>query len=416
MDNPAAEEPSVEFWENRLELPVAQALDDASSPDFMDRWIKDRKPLEVAMLLHLLGLPPDLQPRERRARLRERGPELARFVPAALFGLRKSGHATLDVARGCLDDADLEAARKDDGTHDKAALIFAILERRWPDLEKVFHLDKLHKAGFARMRLAKPPRRPARKLKDFLNGEEVLAVIRRYDAELGDRHVSELLQVIELRDSLLVFIRRPHQQGYVLADSRVVHGYTPDQIVLEFRSEAELLNIASHGDAASYDIANRIASAFYGQSWEYENITEETFTAQLVRFLRQLVTNAAHDLRLVQLRIDPSPLRGAPVLDVSNQDGVSIGQAITELQQAFSWSIDDIDRVPRFKALFNKKRVALKVEPIGPRASEDRRYVVRYRDQTLSLGERPLFERLIEQDHGIKIVSTEKRGARGRNA
>jgi hypothetical protein len=54
-----------------------------------------------------------------------------------------------------------------------------------------------------------------------------------------------------------------------------VHGFSPDQIVLDFRDEAARLNIASHGHAASYEIANRLASAFYGQDCEYENITEE---------------------------------------------------------------------------------------------------------------------------------------------
>ena len=74
-----------------------------------------------------------------------------------------------------------------------------------------------------------------------------------------------------------------------------MHGFTPDQIVLEFRDEAALLNIASHGGAASYEIANRIASAFYGQSCEYENITEEAFAAQVVRFLRLLVSDQARE-------------------------------------------------------------------------------------------------------------------------
>ena len=166
----------------------------------------------------------------------------------------------------------------------------------------------------------------------------------------------------------------------------------------------------------SYEIANRIASAFYGETCEYENITEETFAAQLVRFLRLLVADQAHDLRLVQLRVDPSPLKGALVLDLSDPDNGSIGPAINQLEEAFGWNLDEVDRVPRLKVFFNKKRVGLEIEALGAGAGEDRRYVVRYRDQTLSLAERPMFEHLMQHDHGIKIVSTEKRGARGRHA
>lgn len=47
-------------------------------------------------------------------------------------------------------------------------------------------------------------------------------------------------------------------------------------------------------------------------------------------------------------------------------------------------------------------------------AEAGRMYVLRYRDQTLSLEERAAFEDRMEQEHGINVVSTEKRGARGR--
>jgi hypothetical protein len=166
-------------------------------------------------------------------------------------------HATLDVAKGCLGETDIALASLPDGGYDTTALAFAILQRAWPELEKVFLLDKLHKVGFARMRLVKPPRRPERKLKEFLNSGELLSILRHYDSEQTDRLRSELQTIIELPGSQVVFIRRPHHQSLVLTDERVVHGFTADQIVLDFRDEAARLNVASHGHAASYDIANR---------------------------------------------------------------------------------------------------------------------------------------------------------------
>jgi hypothetical protein len=211
-----------------------------------------------------------------------------------------------------------------------------------------------------------------------------------------------------------VFIRRAHQQRYLLAEDRVVHGFSPDQIVLDFRDEAARLNIASHDHAASYEIANRLASAFYGQYCEYENITDKAFAAQIARFLRTLRDDEAPDLRLVEIRLRATPLHGAPDLHLSNRDNLSLGRALKELEQALRWPIEDLDRIPGFKVLFNGKRVAMEIEPIEDGPDDERKYVLRYRDQSLTLGERQVFENLIEQDHGIKIVSTEKRGARGR--
>jgi hypothetical protein len=382
----------------------------------MTYWIGQRRARQVAMLRYLLGLPVEVPLKERKSQLRDRQAELIRFVPALQFALRKSMHAALDVAAGCLDDAIIELAQESNGSYDTVALIFGILDRSWPNLEKVFHLDKLHKVGFARMRLPKPPRRPARRFKDFLASGEPVAMLRRFDADQGDRHTSQFQQVIKVRDAQVVFIRRPHQQQYVLAEDRVVHGFSPDQIVLDFRDEAARLNIASHGHAASYDIANRLASAFYGRDCVYENITEEAFAAQIARFLRTLRNEKARDLRLVEMRLRATPLYGGPDLHLSNKDDLSIGRALEELEQALNWTIEDLDRIPGFKVLFRDKRVAMEIEPVEAGSADDRKYALRYRDQSLSLSERRVFEELIEQDHGIKVVSTEKRGARGREA
>lgn len=410
---PHLDNPPVEFWENRLEVPVRRIIEDARAPGFLSAWLRRRTARQAAVLYHLLGVPAG-SARERRKALQAREAELLPFVPAADFAMRKSMHAALDVARECLRSDEFDIARDEHDKYDTTALIFAILHRSARDLEKVFHLDKLHKVGFARMRLAKPPRRPPARFSDFLKSHEVPALLQRYDAEQGDRHVSELLQVIDLSDSQLVFIRRPHQKEHILVDERVVHGFTPDAIVLDFRSEGARLNVASHGHAASFEIANRIVSAFYAQALRYEDVTEISHEAQILRFLALLRSDQARDLRLVELRVQNSPLHGAPIIDISNKDNLSIGPALAQMEQAFSWTLDDVGRIPRFKVLFNDKRVSMEIDLIGNGRSEERTFVLRYRDQSLTLGERQVFETLIEQDHGIKVVSTEKRGARAR--
>ena len=399
-----------------MEIPASRLLGIAKNPGFIRSWIKRRTPRQVMMLRSLLELPTETSVRERRIGLQELSSKLGRFVLAAEFAQRKSMHATLDVAKQNVSEADIAFAYRPEGGYDTAALVFAILHRAWPELEKVFHLDKLHKVGFARMRLAKPPRRPERKLKEFLNSGELLSILKHYDAAQNDRHRSDLQRIIELPGAQVVFIRRPHHQSLVLTDERIVHGFTADQIVLDFRDEAARLNVASHGHAASYDIANRIASAFYELPCEYENITEETYPAQISRFLRVVRDHEEPDFRLVEILVQCSPLTGAPDLHLKNDDSLPIGAALAQLEQALHWTIDDLDRIPRFKILFAGKRLAMEIERVDDNAGPARMYVLRYRDQTLSLKERQIFEGRMEQEHGIKVVSTEKRGARSRNS
>ena len=152
---PDSHQPPIEFWENRLESPARRLFENAADPGFIGEWIKQRTTRQVAMLCRLFGLPVEEPAREKRARLKDLHGQLIEFVPAADFAMRKSAYATLDVAAECLDAVEIAVAREKDGKYDTTALIFAILHCSWTDLEKVFHLDKLHKVGFARMRLAK---------------------------------------------------------------------------------------------------------------------------------------------------------------------------------------------------------------------------------------------------------------------
>ena len=405
--------PTVEFWEDALEFPVTRLVENAKSSEFMNDWVQRRGPRQVAMLRHLLGLPAGAPLRERKEELRERRGELVRFVPAATFASRKSMLATLDVAGGCLDEAEIAIAQDGHDRYDTMALVFAILHRSWPELEKVFHLDKLHKVGFERMRLDKPPRRPPCRFKEFLESGELQAVLGRYDADQRDRHTSDLRQVIELRGAEVVFIRRPHQESYLLTGERVVHGFTPDQIVLDFRDEAARLNIASHNHADSYELANRIASAFYGRPCKYDSIKEETFSAQIQRLSDKLRKGEARDLVLVGISLKQSPLHGALELDLNSPDNLSIGAGMAELEAALRWTID-LEHIHRFTLLFGGKRVRMMLEPVRGGPPEDRTYVLRYRDHDVNLADRPAFEQLFEREHGIKVLPTEKRGARAR--
>ena len=186
------------------------------------------------MLRHLLGLSSNVPVRERKLELREHRDALVSYIVVHKFAGRESRDATVVIASEVLDKATIEIAKDAAGTYDTTALIFAILAQSWRDLEKIFHLDKLHRVGFARMCLAKTPRKPKRRFKDFLESDELTQVLARFDSNQRDRHKSQFQQMIEMSDSQIAFIRRPHRQSYVLAGAQVVHGFSPDQIILDF--------------------------------------------------------------------------------------------------------------------------------------------------------------------------------------
>jgi len=68
--------------------------------------------------------------------------------------------------------------------------------------------------------------------------------------------------------------------------------------------------------------------------------------------------------------------------------------------------MEDLADVEWIKVLYRPKRVGLQFEQDE---SGDGLYVVRYTDQRLNAFERRRFEQQMREDHGIAILSTEKR-------
>ena len=125
-----------------------------------------------------------------------------------------------------------------------------------------------------------------------------------------------------------MFIRRPHKPTHQLVDDRVVHGHKADWIVLEYREEGRLLNVASHGKKASFVIANQITSAFFDAPCEYVNVEEVVFPGQLQRFLEQLAEDDASELTLVAAELRELPLRGFDTLGGSSELNASVGPGV----------------------------------------------------------------------------------------
>ena len=182
-------------------------------------------------------------------------------------------------------------------------------------------------------------------------------------------------------------------------------------------AEGRLLNVASHGKKASFEIADRIATAFYGQPCEYINVEEVVYSAQLKAFLEQLARDEAQELIMVAFGFREPLLPGLAVLEGFNPGSDSVGPAILELQRLLNVPLLDGDHLQHLKIVYRGKRVPLRIDRLeGPEPDKGRRYVLRYRDQGLNLVERAKFEKLIEHNYGFKIVSTEKDRAKRRQA
>jgi len=175
--------------------------------------------------------------------------------------------------------------------------------------------------------------------------------------------------------------------------------------VLDFSSDGGQVNIASHSLGEPREMAERIASGYFGRECRFVNEEKRTAAKTVQKFVKA-VRAGSNGLGLVEACVANSPLRGASKLRISNETTKALGESLDHLDSAVGDLLENLTDIEWIKVLFRNKRVGLQFEPDK---SDDGQYMVRYTDQRLNAFERRRFEQQMRRDHGIAILSTEKR-------
>jgi len=399
--------PAREFWENDLEMALEHVLVRSSQDGFIDEWIGRRTGRQISVLCENIGVDGTGSVRRKKDALRSFGNSaLIPYLLVDQFAKYKSKVATVDFATGVLTEEVLEICRINEEDFDKTALLFSIYHRQSSYLRLVFHLDKIHKTGFARMILKGKARRPKETFQEFLKPKTVKSILASFDKAKGDGRISEFKDVVVYDNHYLVFIRRAERPDLILRASGVVHGYRPEWIILDFADGAKRVNISSVSVSVPLEIANRLASGYFGKSCEYENESQVTYAKQLERFIGKIKDGETAELPLVEVVVSNSPLDGSPKMKITDPDSNPIGNAIRHFEKAVGGILSDIENIESIKVHYKKKRISLIFEKVEDANGE---YVVRYSDHRLNALERRPFEDYLRKIHGIPVLSTEKR-------
>jgi hypothetical protein len=409
-----------EFWANELEFDSVRAEHALAEEGALHRWIDELSGQQARMLCLLIGLNHEDSIQKLRLLLQEKAKELTPFFLVEQFGRGKSEIAVVEVAREALSSSLIalcvrkkrnggnaaEGEESSDERYDKGALLFALYAKFPNLLKEVFHFDKVHKKGFASLVLAEAAKQsPKVPLGDFLTEAAVQGIVQAYQQSRRDGSVSELQGVWSREGRHYIFIRRTERPDHIHDGRHIVHGYRAEWIVLDFSPEANQVNIASHSLAEPREMAERIASGYFGCECRFVN--EEKMTpADTVQKFVKTVRAGNNGLGLVETCVANSPLRGASKLRISNETTKALGESLDHIDAAVGDLLENLADIEWVKVLFRGKRVGLQFEP---NESDDGLYVVRYTDQRLNAFERRRFEQQMRSDHGIAILSTEKR-------
>lgn len=402
--------PPDSFWENDLEMDISGYRKEATDPLFVKDWLGRLNVRQRAAICRCVGADPDCSKSKQIASLSSLNGQLSPYYLADKFAYRKSLFATCHLAGNHLPQATLKRCSDEKGEPDKNALIFKMLRKDYRLLRDLYQYEKIHKAGAAKMSLAGQARRPEKDFMDFLSDSKARGILAAYDRDKHDGRVSEYKGKLQIEDFNIVFIRRQLHRDFLLRDKSVVHGFKPEWIILDFQDNAKRVNISSVSIDIPLEISNAMASAYFGKDVEYINHEEATHAAQIERFMKALQADTCKELSLVELAVRNSALEGACMLTFNDEGNSSLAKSLADYGERVGRAYAGIDDIHRLKVLYQKKRISMSFERAGDTEGV---YFVRYGDSTLNASARKRFEGMIRTEHGIKILSTEKRHKRG---
>jgi len=393
-----------EYWQNQLEVPLGEVTARTEEPAFFSTWVEQMGPACRRVLARELGLPPSVPPsslQKTALRFRSRLVPLA-LVDAAMAGKRRS--AILEVARAVLGADDFEEARAGAG-HDRRALGWALFLRGAANLLRVFHIDRIHRRGVARLALAERPASPAPSRPDTFCRERVAEVLAESQRERGLVALDPRPETLTTSEQHVAFFRWPRKSAFVVCGGDNVFGYERQWVVLAFTRDLWRVRIASDPGNAPAQIAERIAGSIFGHPVRYVNEQVSTPLETADRFVASLLEQTA-EMPLVEAEVRTHDQQGAPLIRVHCPRDESIAAEVRQLQTAFGDAVTRAARLGAVKVVAFGKRVRMVFEP----AFGDG-VIVRYSDQVLAPDEREAFEQRMRDAHGITVLSTEKRHA-----
>ncbi|MBF0155181.1 MAG: hypothetical protein HQL64_15695 [Magnetococcales bacterium] len=400
-----AEAPPPEFWDNELEMGIQHILPALTSEESSQEWIEKLNGRQLETLCDCLGLVVRNRIKDRREALQSLNGQLLPYRLVDCFSMRKSKVAIVELSQDILDKAIVEGCRINDEDFDTKALLFALYHYNHQELRNVFLLDKIQKTGFARMALAVPPTgKPDASFQDFLSPDRIRRMLETYDCDKKDRRTSDFKALLMEEGRPILFIRRAEKPSLIVQTVGVLHGFHPEWIILDFSPDAKRVRISSSSRTVPLEIANRLASGYFQAECEYENEIEDVFEQQIHHLFGLLMKGQASQLSFVEILLQHSPLDGASKVNLS--DPVSICKSVVHFQHAVGDILSDLLNIKSIKVLYKGKRVRLIFESVD--GARDR-FDFRYTDQPLNARERTTFEELMRSEHGIPVLSTEKR-------
>jgi len=397
--------PEPTYWLEELGV-ACDVLDERySRGESLKSALERLSPRAIDVMAARLGMNGGRATREKRAELAGAYEHIHDLLYVMRFGKRKSRAAIEETARECLSDEELLHCEITPGRYDRDALLLKIYEKSPERLKNVHLIEKIHKKGFAQMVLVDPPNKSPGTWEDFLTAGAVQDIVNGYDAERTDGRVGLCKGIIRRGGRSLIFVKMEEKFEIFSMKGQSSPGYVPEWIILDMGRDGRNVRISSVTPAASVNIANRITGRYYGRSCRYRNDMEFTHESVILRFLNRICFEEPEKMPCVGIAVRNSKLEGGVTLHIIDPHSTGVGPSVRELTEKIGGMIDDIHNVEWVKVV-HRTHVKILFET---KADAPGYFVVRYTDNTMLEPERREFEKMMRDEYGLSVLSTEKK-------
>lgn len=402
--------PSQEFWESSLEMPVLSLLNDFKNPNIRESWLNSLSGKQLSVIFnhcfkdkqneqlfkdHELWKCDDISTQQKRKMLISISESLFNYYLVNCFSRAKSETTIVEVAQSVLSQDLLKSFLLQNNKHDKKSLLFTLFITNNNLLKQIFHFNQVQKKGFLPFILKNPPRQKSTSFKDFLSKDTIQAILKQHDLSENDNFESQFQELFYYQNCIYLFIRRASKdEDLVMSSNKVIHGYKPGRIIIDFALNANQVNLSIQNFDQGLKIANRIASCYFECECSFTDMQSQNTAAQVGTFLHGCVKQYVPDIHLFELKFGPPKSKTYLTLNTDN-----IEEWLQKIEPSVGSVLHDVSLVQHVKVLFKSKKVTLSFQV------DTHNIAVDYSEHVLNKKEREDFKSLIRDSYGITVLS-----------
>ncbi|BET29058.1 MULTISPECIES: hypothetical protein [Wolbachia] len=337
----------------------------------------------------------DISVQEQRKMLIGCSDSLFNYYLLSHFNHSKLESAVVEVARSVLAEELIANFLCKNNKHDKKSLVFALFHSD-PELIKcVYHFDKVQKRGFSSFTLQNSPRQMKTPFKNFISKEVTYRLLKEYDAEKDDGFETQLQGFFYHQNRIYVFIRRASDKDLLFNSNRIIHGYRPSWIILDFSLHGNQVNLCAKDFNESLKIANSIVSNYFECECLFIDMKDQNCTLLVATFLKSSIEGTDPNICLFEVKFRSTQLKKDTYLVVVTNPVNSIARELQMLKLTIE---QDNSLVESIRIVFLEKKVTLFFK------RNEHYTIIYYSEHILNKKEREDFKSLMKETYGLTIL------------